>query len=272
MEEGFSEQIGDKVAAGRVRFVNAAIAGSSLRSWFYVLRELDPGRNAYSVIVVPLEDYNDEDGPWDRDDDVIDLRVTASALRLTDIAGFTRSFRDWGARGQALQGAVLKGFIYRDDLRDFLRHPAGRVSTVRLNDEHAAEWIYGYTGRSQVFNERDPVFQGLSHRPASPQTGRYKRYRAYWLDRLMAPYAANGTRFLLFRVPRNPLPIARYGRYEPLSSVRALASRPAVVVADEGMFDSLEQPQYFFDALHLNGAGRRLFSNALAAFILQRFF
>jgi lysophospholipase L1-like esterase len=51
-----------------------------------------------------------------------------------------------------------------------------------------------------------------------------------------------------------------------------LAARPGVTVADEHLFEYLEQPRYFADPLHLNREGRNDFSAALARFILQRFF
>jgi hypothetical protein len=270
--EGFSERIADGLADGRVRFINAAIPGSSLRSWFFLLRELDPRHDGYSVIVIPLEDYDDEDGPWDRDDELVDLRVIEPALRLTDLAVFPWSFRKWSARGQAFQATFLKGTIYRDDLRELLRNPRERLAAVRLSGQGAREWAYAYDGQSQVFNNIDPEFQAMIRRQPSPQTGHYKEHRTYWLGRLMAPYQAGATRFLFFRVPRNPLPVPRYGRFDPLSSIRGLAGRPRVLVADEKMFDYLEQPKYFFDGFHLNSSGRRLFSHDLGTFVLQRFF
>ncbi|HWB96761.1 MAG TPA: hypothetical protein VG672_08670, partial [Bryobacteraceae bacterium] len=105
----------------------------------------------------------------------------------------------------------------------------------------------------------------------SPQTGHYRQFRSYWLGRLLEPYLSGGTRFLIVRVPRNPWPIAHYARFDPHSSIRSLASRRHVVVADETLFQSLEKPAYFFDAFHLNRAGREAFTAGLAEFILRHF-
>src|SRR5437016_635586 len=58
MNEGFSAKIADGLAGG-LRFVNAAVPGSSLRTWYYILRAADPGRDRYSGIVVPLDDFDD---------------------------------------------------------------------------------------------------------------------------------------------------------------------------------------------------------------------
>jgi hypothetical protein len=272
MGEGFSSRIADQLARGRVRFVNAAVPGSSIRAWYYLLREIDVHRDAFSVIVVPVEDYNDEDGAWDRDDAPMDIRIIEPAIRVSDIPEFVRTFRGWDARGQALREALLKGLVYREDLRDLLRHPRFRLDAAVDWQEHGWGWIYGYNGNEHTVSPSDRTLQTMQHRPPSPQTGRFKQYSRYWLNRLMEPYRGGNTRFLVFRVPRNPVPVARYAQYDPTSSVRSLIGRPNAVVADEHMFDHLEEPRYFADALHLNREGRGEFSTALASFILQRFF
>jgi hypothetical protein len=272
MGEGFSARIADQTAGHRVRFVTGAVPAASIRTWFYLLRELDPQRNRFSVIVLPVEGYDDEDGPWDRDDNTNDMRLVVSALHIGDVVEFTRSFRKWDARWLAFRDVMLKGMVYRNDLRDFFSHPQQRLTEVQASEAHGSEWTYGYGGRNQDFDPASHEIQTMIHRPPSPQTGIYKEYRTYWLDKLVAPYARKGTKFLIVRAPRNPVPIARYARHDPRSSIRSLASRRNVVVADEHIFADLEQIPYFFDALHMNSAGRRLFSSRLAALVVERFF
>lgn len=269
MGEGFSARLADQSAAQRVRFVSGSIPGASVRTWYYLLREIDSQRDAFSVIVLPVEGYDDEDGPWDRDDNLNDARIVESALRMSDVVAFTWSFRRWDARWQAFREAMLKGMIYRNDVRDFLAHPEARVARVKASYAHVFEWSYDYNGRSEEFDPANQEIQSMINRSRSPQTGVYKHYRSYWLGKLMTPYTGRGTRFLIIRAPRNPLPIARYARYDPQSSIRSLVSRPNAIVADEHLFDDLEQPRYFYDPLHMNSAGRRAFSTRLADLVLQ---
>jgi hypothetical protein len=47
------------------------------------------------------------------------------------------------------------------------------------------------------------------------------------------------------------------------ASIREFASRPNVLLADEHAFDSLERPELFKDALHLNREGCARFSGLL---------
>jgi lysophospholipase L1-like esterase len=69
---------------------------------------------------------------------------------------------------------------------------------------------------------------------------------------------------IFIRLPRGPVP--RPDRLLPRtgSVIRDLASRPGVLMADEHAFDSLERPEFFWDALHLNRAGIARFSPMLA--------
>lgn len=46
--------------------------------------------------------------------------------------------------------------------------------------------------------------------------------------------------------------------------VRTLARAERVSLVPEAIFDHLERPEYFFDGLHLNREGRRIFSRILA--------
>ena len=48
------------------------------------------------------------------------------------------------------------------------------------------------------------------------------------------------------------------------SSIRELASRPNVILANEHLFDSLEHPEFFKDAMHMNRDGVERFSAMLA--------
>jgi hypothetical protein len=200
-----------------------------------------------------------------------------------------RSYRKPEARWEILRDTILKGLVYRDDVREFLRDPAARLVSVKAYRTHEAEEYYNYKGRAgslagvkwdaasrQLYSPRqiDPAIQtqlkeALVRVPA-PQTGRCQSYRRYWLSRLIDRYAHSGTKFLVVRLPRNPLPMPHYASYDAASSIRELRSHQCVIVEDEHTFDYLEQPRYFFDAFHMNLAGRRLFSEGLAELVIRK--
>ena len=51
------------------------------------------------------------------------------------------------------------------------------------------------------------------------------------------------------------------------SVVRRFAEQPEVVLVDESAFNSLEDPKYFIDAMHLNGEGMNGLSRMLAELV-----
>src|SRR5271166_2969602 len=145
--EGFSAKVADQFSSdGSLQFVNGAAAGSTPRSWYYLLRELDPTASGYRAIVLAMDDYRDEDGAWSWADYPLDLRIVIACLRLTDVLDFAGSFHTGNARFEALRGSLFKGFVYQDDLLAFLAHPAARLAKISAFRRDAAQWIYDYAG------------------------------------------------------------------------------------------------------------------------------
>src|SRR5579872_6110030 len=60
--EGFSPQLADQAGASSGwEFVSSAVGGASLRNWYYMVRDLDPDRSRFDVVVLPLRGYADVD-------------------------------------------------------------------------------------------------------------------------------------------------------------------------------------------------------------------
>ncbi len=82
----------------QLTFVNAAISGSTPRSWYYLLRELDPDSSRFRAIVLAVDDYRDEDGAWSWADYPVDLPTAITCLRLEDAFVFAGSFHQAAER------------------------------------------------------------------------------------------------------------------------------------------------------------------------------
>lgn len=284
--EGFSARLANETPG--LRFVNGGVPGSTLRCWYYLLRDLDPGANKYRAVVLAVDSYDDEDGAWDWADRLLDLHILIFRLRLTDAWDFAWSFHSPGDRLQALLGSLLKGVILKDDVQALLAHPAERLQNVDAFRRSGAEWRYNYEGnpaslaglqvdwthRSITFppgvsqSQRQEIRETL-FRPTLPQTGAYAHYRREWLGRIVTRYRGRKTRVIVIRVPRGPVP----ARPRHVDFPRTIPSwhAPDLTVLPQNTFDNLQQPQYFFDALHMNSAGRRLFSPMLARLVREEF-
>jgi len=100
-----------------------------------------------------------------------------------------------------------------------------------------------------------------------PQTGTLREYRAHWLGKIVDLYAGTKAKIVFLEMPRGP--VARMESGVPAYVLDSLRSRPNVQVLPVDAFHDLERPELFADGLHLNRAGRPLFSQRLAQRLLE---
>jgi len=250
--EGFSARLAD--SSGPLRYFNAAIPGSSPRCWYYLLQRLDPAR--WQTIVVPLDNYEDEDGDWDFADNPLDTAILAGTLTLAAAPEFVLSHSSLPARAAALRAALFKGFAFQRDFQQFLAAPRARLHAVAQFRAHGAEWSDGYQGRPESVNPGP-----IAARVPSPQRGVHHRYRMRWLSKIQE---LAGPRVVAIRLPRGPQVVPSPPGLP--SAVRTLG----IVRAPEALFAGLERPEFFADTLHLNREGRTRFSLLLAAWLAQQ--
>jgi len=263
-------------------FRSAGVAGSDPRSWYYMLRDLDPTARRYRAIVFGVDDYDDEDTYIDHDEDMRALHYAIVRLRLADAVDFTSSFRTWRSRWEAVRGIFLKGFVLQRDVQAFLSHPAKRIDEVRLNRRGFAYWTYTYdedprslaglqidwaAWKASFPPSADPVqLNTVKHsllRPVAPQTGHFAEFRRRWYGRILDRYRGSRTKIIFARLARGPVVRPDSLVRKKSASIREFASRPNVYLCAEHAFDSLERPELFKDAVHLNREGCARFSRML---------
>jgi hypothetical protein len=264
-------------------FRHAGVAGTDVRSWYYMLRDLDPTAWRYRAIVFGLTDYDDEDEFFTPDDDIRALHYAIARLRWSDVPGFALSFHSLGCQWEAWRGASLKGIVYQSDLLSFLSKPAERIRRTRIEHRDFDKWTYDYleTPRSMAGlridwsawkvtfpagldqDQQDTVNRDLMREPA-PQTGRLAAFRRAWYGRILERYRGSPTKIIFVRLPRGPIPRPDGLVRKKSATIREFASRPNVLLCDEHAFDTLEQPELFRDGMHLNRAGIARFSPMLA--------
>jgi lysophospholipase L1-like esterase len=269
-------------------FRSAGVAGSDMRSWYYMLRDLDPTGQRYRAIVFGVNDYDDEDESFNPYDDLRPLHYIAARLRWADAIEFAGSFESRQLQWEAFRAALLKGFILQADLHAFLSHPLKRIQYVQLCHRGFPQWTYDYveskatmTGLAVDWSSLQAAFppnfeseqrettQNALLRKPIPQTGRLARFRREWFGKIVDRYRGSRTRIIFLRLPRGPV-VRPDGLVEKKSaSIRELARRPNVMLAGEHAFDSLERPELFKDALHLNDEGCSRFSKMMAGEIAR---
>ncbi len=266
----------------KYEFRNAGVAGSDVRAWYYMIRDLDPTARRYKALVFGVDDYADEDRYYNPNDDIRALHYVIARLRLGDVLEFARSFDSRELQIAAFRGGLLKGIIFQNDLQAFLAHPIKRLSYVALCDRSWPMWVYNYeeTPNSMAGlqidwktlkvtfppgvneDQRGTVNNFLAHAP-EPQIGRVAAFQRTWYGRILDRYRGSPTKIIFLRLARGPVPRPDNLTHKLSSSIRELASRPNVTLLDEHAFESLEQPELFRDGMHLNREGIRRFSYML---------
>jgi len=261
----------------------AGVAGSDARTWYYELRDLDPTARCYRAVAIGVDDFDDEDSAFNPDDDIRALHYCIARLRLGDVIEFAQSFHSREIQWEAFRGALLKGIALQSDIQAFLSHPLKRIEYVNLCHSGWPEWTYNYVESSRnmeglqvdwstmkatfpagMTQEQRATVLNYLLRSVEPQTGRAARFLSAWLGRIADRYRDSRTKLIFFRLPRGPMLRPDNLLKKRSSTIRDLASRPNVVLANEHLFDTLEHPEFFKDALHLNRDGVDRFSAMLA--------
>jgi hypothetical protein len=269
-------------------FGTIAVAGSTPRDWYYMFRDADPTRHAYSAIVIPVEDYDDVE-TWERHTNrETDLHYVISHLRWSDIPEFAGSYEGASLQAKAALGIMLKGSVYRADFQDLLKHRRARLKYADLARRESFGWYRDYLDTDYTVTgvkidwQKHTLFIPPDHHPdeerlfrerlfssEAPYTGRRTAYLSHWFNRIYDLYRGTGTRIIFFRLPRGPYPSPQPPPHNNRSSVRQLASKPGVILDDEHYFDSLERPELFKDPMHLNAKGSAEFSTMLGKHVRE---
>jgi hypothetical protein len=260
----------------------AGMAGTDVRVWYYMLRDLDPTARRYRALVFAVNDYRDEDWGIPEDDPRL-LHYVIARLRVSDIPGFFTAFGEPKLRWEAFRGSVFKGLVYQTDVLAFLSDPARRIKWVRLYDKYWQLWVWNWvdTDRNMVGlridwtawkatlppgmdqHQRDTVRDFLMYPPGHPQTGHYAAFRRKWFGKIIDRYRGSPTKIIFFRLARGPIPRPDNLVDKKTCSICELARRPNVLLAPEHDFDSLEHPEFYKDAMHLNREGGERFTAML---------
>jgi hypothetical protein len=279
--EGFSARGAGAATGKQIRFWNFGIGGTTPRIWYYVLRDADPTRRRFAAIVLPIDEYADED-KWDSAQDrLIDLNYVIGRLRVTDCEDFASSMKSADFKAKALSGCLLKGIAIRRDAQEFLVNIKDRIKRTRDFRINGLFYVDDYKGRDEDLHGlsadfvhrtihyppglsplRHTTVEAMVMSPLAPQGGELTRYRKLWLGRILDLYKDSPTKIIFLELPRAPVPKPESPL--PARFLQWAKSRPNVSALPSATFRDLERPDVFFDGLHLNKIGRGLFTEKLA--------
>ena len=277
--EGFSATLANELGSSAgLKFVSLAEPAASANTWYYMVREVDPTARRYSAIIVPYGIGYEPNSA-----DPLRISMTAPLLRYGDCLHFASGFQRWSGRFRAFIACILRGSAYQDDVVDLLEHPMARIKSIRRQstrmrsrelykgrDYDLVGTSYDPTTGQVMFAEKLTEAQRLAFRksliqPSQADTEYSLKLQREWIPRIMNRYSNSPTAIVLTPVPRGPF-VGLPGFYRGYDSIlpssviqRSSSSLP------RHTFDFLENPEYYFDALHLNAKGRRRFTETLVS-------
>jgi len=284
--EGFSQQLADQATQGSgLHFLNAAIPGTDLRAWYYLLRRIDPQADRFAAVVVQVS-YDPGEPVGVQADYPLDIAYLTPLLGLRDVADFPGTFDDRALAERARRAILFPAQPLRDDIAAFLSAPKERFRHLRKWRKYFVSSALQYRGRDQALpdlaldpNTLQPTdwgsdeaklkpvlsnyFASLRERPSKSTQASNERYFRQWLSRIAEPYRAHGIPVIVMSIPRGPWHAA-LPPPQPTGAVADLIAAGTLMALPGDSFADLEQPRYFFDSLHMNRAGRERFSPALA--------
>ena len=264
------------------RFATIAMPGSTPRVWYYMLRDVDPTARRYAAILIGVDEYDDEDYE-DLSNREMDIRYVTPYLGWADVLPFAASCPEWPTRWLAARAALFKGYAYRADFQDFLAHHKDRTKKIAVSRRedgprrYNQPWgSYDVTGLSVDWKTRTIHFpEGSTElqkqiitevllRGTAEQTGLRGKYLRQWYGRIVERYRGSRTKIVFLRLPRGPVVPPMLVACKTAVARELAASNVQVRLLPEDAFDSLEQPRFFGDPMHLNHVGSQEFSRMAA--------
>jgi len=277
MAEGFSTTVADDLgSAAGFKFVNLTEPASTVSSWYYMLREVDPAVRRYSAIIVP---YGIGYEPSTAD--LLRISMAAPLLRYGDCFNFTSAFERWSGRFRAFTACILRGSAYQSDVTDLLEHPIARIRSVQQEAERMRSRA-AYKGKDYdlVGTSYNPTTGQVTFAPklTEPQRQAVRKsliqpsesdmeyslkLQREWIPRILNRYSNSSTVIVLTPVPRGPFAELTGFSKASHSILPGGVIQRTTFSLPEQTFEFLEKPEYYFDAFHLNSKGRQRFTETL---------
>ncbi|MGE4073291.1 MAG: hypothetical protein AB7E72_19140 [Lysobacterales bacterium] len=285
--EGFSGQIAG--ADTPLHFIVAAVPGSTPRSWYYLLRELQRRGHAFEAVVIGIGSV--ANGSRLADWPLSPLQ-DSPLLGWRDVFDYPASFATPELRARARRAVWFPAYNLRADTVELLKAPTRRWQRARQTRELYLDAVFHYPGREesmpalalvaggagqvvadwgQASADQQPLIEAhlaeVQSAVAAPLLVENASYLRTWLGALSALCQGQDARLIAFALPRGPYPAAYVSQQSVLPTLTTVAGLE-LLPAD--LLQSLEGPQFFFDTVHANRQGRAQISARVGAAVAGR--
>ena len=278
--EGFSGPLAS--AGSDIDFINISVPGSTPRTWYYLLREVF--RRGYRIDAVALG-INHQIPASRLSDWALSPNQDIALLGLRDTLSYPDSFLSDGMRARGRQALLFPAVTMRQDTLALLAAPGQRWTELhRVRPGYLAA-VPGYPGRDSRMPElhlsaaaevidwgnataeqraQVGVMIGDQLLASDPETLALNReYLRRWLGKTARLMRQQQSRLVAFPLPRAPYPTLLAEQPGP-TVAEVLSSVPGLHSLLPAEIRELERPEYFFDMVHANRAGRERISTVVS--------
>ncbi len=274
--------------------VLGAFPASNEEYWFYALNRIDPHRNRYAAIVLPLPGYKITPHDEGFIGSYAEAQMLTPIVPISGLRAFLRDFGDPTLRWRAALLAIAPSHIYAADLQDFLLHPWQRLEALRLRNAVGVKYLYidvahtetmddlsidPKSGKPEKYPQRfNALFRAQMDRQfvepppdqARAMTARNAAFSAKWLGKIAKAYKNSRTKLIFIDIPHEPVDLPARRPIAGAPDIHdMLPKRENIVVLPSDMFSSLQQPHLFIDLDHMNIYGKELFSRELGQAVID---
>lgn len=268
-----------------LNFINVSVPGSTPRTWYYLLREIERRGHAFDAVVVGTLYQNQNAGlfaNWS-----LDAAHATPLLGLRDAGTFPATFEAPQRQQQARDAVLFPALALRQDTLALLQAPRERWRSVREGRPGYLLAVREREGREETMpplrfapdrsvsdwagatqEQRELVRAHLAD-PVVPPAGiaaANDAFLGHWLGAMAELAHARGAAMLVYPLPRGPYPeVLAPLQAQPPASLRKLRDEAGVKVLPADLLADLESPAHFFDTLHANRVGRAITSDRIGA-------
>lgn len=254
--------------------------------WNYLLRKVDPDAQRFAAVALMI-DYDAASNKNDLGNYPLDTNYALPLLGIGDLIDYPDSFSDPSQRERARRAILFPLQALHDDARDLLLHPWQRRLDITAGRRGWLDAVIHYEGHetalpdlhfdqstglpsdwgpheAEIRPTLEPYFRQLQRSASNALQAANAQYREEWVGRIASRYGKNHIPVIVFVVPRGPWQHELMPTPKPEGAIADLVARGEILAVPGDAFVDLEEPQYFFDILHMNHAGRERFSRAFA--------
>ncbi|MEM6455022.1 MAG: hypothetical protein AAF772_08000 [Acidobacteriota bacterium] len=303
VQSGYLDRVLAREGGVAHRTLHLSQGGSSVRSWYHLLRTTDFSGDDVSAVVIGLRRdalRNLSDGSMFE----VDLDILAMRLRNADVPRLAQSADDWNGRLRIWSYGLLRMPLMRDDIRQLFGAPATRLAQLeKVQTRRARRLANGWqrrvtstetlvgahydtrTGRvlfarpdpPHWFRRNDTLMRYLRgglvpHRMLERRQVEQDPAAIAYLDDTIRLLEARGVAVVLAILPDRAFavdpPLDRDALLRVL--VNLIAGYPSThLYFEPALLDEIEAPQYYRDPVHVNALGGDRFSRGLAEFLVE---